>query len=395
MHDFPSPDLLQTLSGRFLERSDALDKSAAFPDENIKDLRQAGLLNMAMPAAFGGQDASLLSISRTLHALAMGCPSTALIFNMHLALTYQLAHLWRLEPGEPWASWLARIQEQNMLVGGALSEADSWNATMFPQCRAKPVKGGFSLNGSRSFCTGSNHLDLIQCTAQVETDGSADQALYLLLSSDMQGIEWKDDWQTLGMRGSASQGFRLNNVFIPQEAVLYTYAYGGMDTSELWLSFLTTSFIGFAAVYSGIAERASEEAKSLIQGRSRAPGTHTMAHKPSIQRHAAEMFVKLHMMKSVREESARKIPQNARFSLETVIDSAVAKQICITEAVRTVDHALALVGGQSYFTRLRLERLMRDVRAGPFHPFSQDDTLEMMGKLLFGLSFMDAPGWAL
>lgn len=39
--------------------------------------------------------------------------------------------------------------------------------------------------------------------------------------------------------------------------------------------------------------------------------------------------------------------------------------------------------------------MLRDVRAAPFHPFSADDALELLGKFAFGIPFLEPGGWAL
>jgi alkylation response protein AidB-like acyl-CoA dehydrogenase len=57
--------------------------------------------------------------------------------------------------------------------------------------------------------------------------------------------------------------------------------------------------------------------------------------------------------------------------------------------VRVVDLALRAVGGSSYFKRLPLERLYRDVRAGLYHPFDSDESIEFLGRSAFGLPMGD------
>src|ERR1019366_10813663 len=101
-----------------------------------------------------------------------------------------------------------------MLVGGALSESASWNGVIFPQTRAVRVDGGWRVSGDRSFCTGSSELNLFQCTAQYDARGGETRCVYFLIPGDRQGVEFKNDWNTLGMRGSHSQGLRLKEVFI-------------------------------------------------------------------------------------------------------------------------------------------------------------------------------------
>jgi alkylation response protein AidB-like acyl-CoA dehydrogenase len=63
--------------------------------------------------------------------------------------------------------------------------------------------------------------------------------------------------------------------------------------------------------------------------------------------------------------------------------------VAIENSSKVVDLALRAVGGASYFKRLPLERYYRDVRAGLYHPFDSDETLEFLGKSAFGISLMD------
>jgi alkylation response protein AidB-like acyl-CoA dehydrogenase len=391
----PLIDIARQLAGGFAERAERLDASGDFPSENVEELRTSDLLLMVLPTDLGGRDASMLDVAQVLHALSTGCPSTALIFNMHFALSGQLAHMARLEPGGMWRDWLRRVASGRLLLGGALSESGSWNAVMFPLATAERVEGGYRVNADRSFCTGSSRLDLIQGTAAETLPDGSRRSIYYLFTPDQAGVTFKDDWKTLGMRGSHSQGVRLKDVFVPDDAVLFQYGYGQLDFSQVWLSFLAWSFAGFASVYSGIAEAARALTVRTLAGRSRLPGTHPMTHKPTNQIHIAQMDILNATMTAIREDTARRYPTDALITPATIMDTAIAKYVCVTSAPMVVEHAMSTIGGQSYFRKLPLERMLRDVRAGPFHPFSADDTLEMLGKFAFGLPFLEAGGWAL
>ena len=396
----PSPqrpliEIARQLAIGFGERAEALDASGDFPSENVEAFRASDLLLMALPSDLGGRDASMLDMAQVLHALSMGCPSTALIFNMHFALSGQLAHMARLEPDGIWRGWLRRVATGRLLLGGALSESGSWNAVMFPLATAERVEGGYRVKADRSFCTGSSKLDLIQGTAAETLPDGSRRSIYFLFTPDQEGVTFKDDWKTLGMRGSHSQGVRLNDMLVPDNSILFHYSYGQLDFSQVWLSFLAWSFAGFASVYSGIAESARALTVKTLAGRSRLPGTHPMIHKPTSQLHIAQMDILNATMTAVREDIARRYPPGAFITPQAIMDTAIAKYVCVTSAPTVVDHAMSTIGGQSYFRKLPLERMMRDVRAGPFHPFSVDDTLEMLGKYAFGLPFLEAGGWAL
>ena len=72
--------------------------------------------------------------------------------------------------------------------------------------------------------------------------------------------------------------------------------------------------------------------------------------------------------------------------------AVAARMIAIENSVNILDLALRAVGGSSYFKRLPLERLFRDVRAGLYHPFDSDETIEFLGKSAFGIPLMDGLG---
>jgi alkylation response protein AidB-like acyl-CoA dehydrogenase len=63
----------------------------------------------------------------------------------------------------------------------------------------------------------------------------------------------------------------------------------------------------------------------------------------------------------------------------------LCKVIATTHAVRATDLALRVVGGQSMSRSLPLERFFRDVRAGLFHPPTEDVAYAGIGKQLLGL----------
>ena len=383
------------LAQQFATRAEDLDSTGGFPTENVQQLKASELMLMAFPGQYGGRDASMLDVTQVLHILASGCPSTALIFNMHYALSGQLAHMARMEPDGVWKDWIARIVSGRLLLGGALSESGSWNAVMFPTATAERVDGGYRVNANRSFCTGSSELDLIQGTALEECADGTKRSIYFLFEPGHAGVVFKDDWDTMGMRGSHSQGVRLTDTFVDDANVLFIYGHGILDLSQVWLSFLAWSFIGFAAVYAGIGTAARELAVSTVSGRSRLPGTHPLTHKSSIQLRLAQSDILNATMTSLREDVARRYPIGGYVTPQTIMDTAIAKYVCVTGAPEVVDHAMSIVGGQSYFKKLPLERMQRDVRAGPFHPFSADDTLELLGKFGFNIPFLEAGGWAL
>src|SRR5580704_945785 len=74
------------LAADFASRSAAHDRDASHPAENYEKLRQEGFLALTITREQGGGGASLLDHTIAYEALAQGCPSTALAFNMHASV---------------------------------------------------------------------------------------------------------------------------------------------------------------------------------------------------------------------------------------------------------------------------------------------------------------------
>jgi acyl-CoA dehydrogenase len=60
--------------------------------------------------------------------------------------------------------------------------------------------------------------------------------------------------------------------------------------------------------------------------------------------------------------------------------SILCKEVVTARAVATVDKAVEISGGRSFYRKSPLERLARDVRAGRFHPPSAPISFQMAGE---------------
>src|SRR3979411_1569281 len=77
-------DCARLLAAEFTARAAQHDRDASFPFENFKDLSEAGLLALTVPAALGGHGAGALDTARILRIFGNADPSPALV----LALPY-------------------------------------------------------------------------------------------------------------------------------------------------------------------------------------------------------------------------------------------------------------------------------------------------------------------
>ena len=109
------------LAADFATRAAAHDRDASHPVENYRILRDEGFLALNVPKKWGGAGVGLLGHTIAFEALAQGCPSTALAFNMHASVVMPI--LESAEIGEDVKARMADlVVRQKKLIGGNFSE---------------------------------------------------------------------------------------------------------------------------------------------------------------------------------------------------------------------------------------------------------------------------------
>ena len=73
-------------------------------------------------------------------------------------------------------------------------------------------------------------------------------------------------------------------------------------------------------------------------------------------------------------------------------DEAISMKARIAEATQaTVESAMEATGGRGFFRRNELERLLRDVRAGHYHPLPSKEQARLSGRIALGLEPYEVP----
>jgi alkylation response protein AidB-like acyl-CoA dehydrogenase len=377
-------DLAATLADEFAPRAAQYDETESFPYENYARLRESGYSIMTVPEELGGAGASLLERIKAQERLAQGCGATALAINMHLNVLGLAIDTWRRFKTPHVENLLRKIVSGRLIVGGSGSEPDNAASFLRPRAAARRVDGGWVVNGRKIFGTQSIALDLYFTEATCDNGPEKATIITFLIPRDTPGLVIKDDWHTMGMRSTASNSSELKDAFVPESAVILerpVLTRGGVINT-----FIRAPF-SIGAVYVGIAVAARNFVVDFMRERPRFPLKKPMSHLPSVYNKVGEMDMLIESARAVTWKAAAEVEQERPRTWAR--KSVAARMVAMENSVRVVDLALRAVGGASYFKRLPLERYYRDVRAGLYHPFDSDETLEFLGKSAFGIPFMD------
>jgi alkylation response protein AidB-like acyl-CoA dehydrogenase len=245
----------------FAGRAAAYDRDATFPTDNYRDLHRAGLLGIAIPRRNGGLGADYQTYAIAAAEIGRYCGATALTWNMHVCSTLWSGPLAddldmeaaaRDEHERRRAMHYKRIVQQGAVYSQPFSEggAAAAGGVAFGT-EAKPVKGGWLINGKKIFASLSGHADYygVLCTEIAEGEkASRRNTLYLALPAKADGVSVVGDWDPLGMRGTVSRTLLFKDVFVPEDAALMprgVYFQAAMRWPHMFLT-LSPTYVGLA-----------------------------------------------------------------------------------------------------------------------------------------------------
>jgi alkylation response protein AidB-like acyl-CoA dehydrogenase len=364
----------ESLAARFAERADAHDRDGSFPFENVADVRAAGLHLLPVPERFGGYGARLLDIVRVLETIGAGDASTALGLAMHLHVVGSLAQddYW---PAGKFEQLCRDIVDNASLVNSVASEPELGSPSRggLPRTSARPVDGGFVLNGRKSWVTFAPALGWFLTTAEHEGRVSV-----FAVKGGSPGITLLDNWRdALSLRASGSCDIDLQDVFVPREWLLMERVEWPMRRAGLPSAWPT---LGFAATYLGIAHAALTAVSVYCRERVPTALGKPIAELPHIQRNIGQMRAIVRPAQLALHDAARRWDETPAGRAAMEPDLALAKHLSVNAAVQATDLALRTVGAAGLDRKLPLERLLRDARAGLMHPPQDEKAFEILGK---------------
>jgi alkylation response protein AidB-like acyl-CoA dehydrogenase len=186
------------------------------------------------------------------------------------------------------------------------------------------------------------------------------------------------------MRATASNSSELKEAFVAEVDVVLQRPVS--NSGRITRVFAKAPFT-IGAPYIGIAVAARDFVVDFMRERPRFPLKKPMSHLPGVYNKVGEMDLLIEGARAAMWKAAAELEVDHPRSWSR--KAVAARMIAIENSVRVVDLALRAVGGSSYFKRLPLERYYRDVRAGLYHPFDSDESVEFLGKSAFGIPLMD------
>jgi len=359
--------LARELGPRFAARASAHDAADSFVADNYRDLRERRVFSAGVPAELGGGGASHAELCAMVRVLGQHCGSTALALAMHTHQVAIAAWRWRHE-GAAMELLLRRVADQETIL--VSSGGSDWLAG---SGRAEKVDGGYRVTARKVFASGAPAGDLFMTMAVYDDPEGGPTVLHFAIPFDAPGLEIKDTWHTLGMRGTGSHDVVLEDVFVPDAAIGLRRPAGRW--SPAWHVVAMHALPLIYAVYVGIADAARALAIRQAAGRRHDAGTQELVGRMENELATARMA-----LRQMVDAAA-----GGRPGIETTNEVMIGRAVAGRAAIRSVEVAMEVASGAGFYRDLGLERLFRDVQGARYHQLRGSAQLTYAGRVALGL----------
>ena len=356
------------------ETAGQYDETGEFPFEHFEILKKEGYLKLVIPKEYGGDELSLYEILLVQERLAKASGSTALAVGWHLMTFFSLRYC-RPWKEEIFAKLCRAAVEEGLVLNVYATERAAGNIVRGsnPSTIARKVQGGYVINGRKAFATLAPIVKHFTVLAYVEEEDKV--AEFLIEKND--SVEIIDTWNVLGMRGTGSMDIQLNNVFVPDEALL---AYSEKGKPNRFIGYSSAYTLQLPAIYLGIATAARDFILKYVHEKYSPSLGGYIFEAPHVQQKIGEIEALIAASRFILYSIAEKWDKNKHLRDQLSNEVAITKYTVCNHAKKIVELAMQIAGGHSLSKDIPLERYFRDVQCGAFNPPLDDMVIRQIAN---------------
>ncbi len=354
------------------------DHDATLSAATVAALYDAGIFSMKLPAVLGGSEADPVTQFEVIEAVA-AINASAAWCSMVGATSLAMPGAFLPDEG------LARMFDGRRIPRGAI--------VVMPAGSARPVAGGYLLDGRWSFASGVRHAEWLVAGCRVLAgDAPPELAMMVLPATD---LIIHDNWQVAGLKGTGSCDVSVDGRFVPGCMSWNTQSATPRRGGPLYRlglpAFVANEHAAFAL---GVARRALDEliATAIAKKRGYAPGAPSLATRTTVQHTIGHGEMRLRAARALaielNEEAWQTVVGGKAPDGRLQSELRAVGTYCTEVASEIVTSAFRYAGGSAIYSSHALQRCLRDVQVAAQHLIISETSYENLAQ--FKLGFDDA-----
>jgi len=337
--------------------SDQIEKGRRLPPALLDVLHEAQLFRLLLPKSSNGIETDPVTFFHVIETIAQADASTAWCLSQAGGCAMSAAYL--------------DLPVARSIFGDDPRAVLAWGPG--PRVKAVECEGGYRVSGVWAFASGGRHATWLgaHCpifkadgSPRLEDNGQQTERTMLVRSKD---VEWTDIWNTVGLRGTASDQFALKDFFVRADhSITREFERECRENGPLYRMGNGTCYqVGFAGVACGIARGALDCFLDLAKNKIPRGGKSPIKDNAVVQSDLAQAEVNLRAARGFVLQSMAEIWKHLCAGSMITVAQRITVRMAATNAIHkareAVDFAYNAAGATAIFDNHPLERRFRDI----------------------------------
>lgn len=337
--------------------SDEIEATRRLPPAVLDKLHEAELFRLLLPRSSNGIETDPVTFFHVMETIARADASAAWCLSQAGGCSMSAAYL--------------DLPVAQAIFGNDPRAVLAWGPG--PRVKAIECEGGYKVTGAWAFASGGRHATWLgaHCpifkadgSPRLDAQGKQQERTMLVRAAE---VTWTDIWNTVGLRGTASDQFALDDQFVRADhSITRDFRKERREGGPLYRMSASNCFqIGFAGVACGIARGALDGFIDIARNKVPFGLKSPLRDNAVTQSGLAQAEVNLRAARGFVLQSMAGIWQDLRAGATITVEQRIVIRMASTNAIHkareAVDFAYHAAGATAIFENHPLERGFRDI----------------------------------
>jgi alkylation response protein AidB-like acyl-CoA dehydrogenase len=347
----------EAVRGAVSAASDEIESTRRLPPALLDKLHEAGLFRLLLPRSSNGIETDPVTFFHVIETIANADASTAWCLSQAGGCAMSAAYL--------------DLPVAHAIFGNDPRAVLAWGPG--PRVTAIECEGGYKVTGVWAFASGGRHATWLgaHCpiskadgSPRLDANGLQQERTMLVRTED---VEWTDIWNTVGLRGTASDQFALKDFFVRSDhSITREFDQECRESGPLYrMSNGTCYQVGFAGVACGIARGALDCFVGIARNKVPRGQKSPLRDNAVVQSNLAQAEVNLRAARGFVLQSMAEVWKALSAGAVITVEQRIIIRMAATNAIHrareAVDFAYNAAGATAIFENHPLERRFRDI----------------------------------
>jgi acyl-CoA dehydrogenase len=351
---------------------DEWEEAREFPRELYRRAGELGFLGLKYPEELGGQGGDAIHDAVWAEELAYAGASGGVGAGLGAQSAIATPPVFNFGTPDQHERFLRPAIAGEKIGALGITEPGAGSDVAGIRTFARPVDGGYVVNGSKTFITNGVRADFLVCAVKTQEEGGHGGLSFLILEREMPGYEVVSKLEKMGWHSSDTGELSFTDVEVPAENLL------GEEDRGFYLIMANFAWERLSMALGAVGGMRRLVETAVAYASDREAFGRPIGSFQAIRHKVAAMATTMESCRALTYHALRLYAQGEN----PIREVTMAKLATQRSLLEVADECLQIHGGYGYMREYGVERAVRDARLGPIGGGSDEIMKEILGKQL-------------